>query len=182
MPITQDTGKLSALGWTKVVSDADHVPASIGRVIGIDTGEEKRKLSMSLGCEAFVDFKQTPDLATEIKSISEGLGAHAAIIAAATSAAYEQALGYLRPRGTLVAVGMPNGVLPVSVLQMVAMTLRIVGSAVGNRHDVDEALDIAARGHVKVQYQTKGLSDLPQVFTDMKEGKISGRIVLDIDN
>lgn len=78
-------------------------------------------------------------------------------------------------------VGMPNSILPVSIFKMVLMTHRIVGSAVGNRQDATEALEIASRGKVKVHFVLKGLSDLPSVFDDMINGRIAGRIVLDVD-
>ncbi|GAK64281.1 mannitol-1-phosphate dehydrogenase [Moesziomyces antarcticus] len=151
------------------------------RVIGIDTGDDKKKMSLELGCEVFVDFKSTSDVPSAIKEATGGAGAHAAVVAAATSAAYEQALDYLRPRGTLVIVGMPNSILPVSIFKTVLFTHRIVGSAVGNRQDAVEALEIAATGRVKVQFTLKGLSDLPDVFQAMIDGKIAGRVVLDVD-
>ncbi|EPQ28597.1 uncharacterized protein PFL1_03900 [Pseudozyma flocculosa PF-1] len=151
------------------------------RVIGIDTGEEKRKLSLDLGCEAFVDFKTSSNVAEEIKAVTGGLGAHAAAVAAASAKAYELALTYIRPRGTLVIVGMPVATLPLDIFMTVALAHRIVGSAVGSRRDANEALDIAAQGKVRVVYQLKGLSDLPDVFRDMSEGKITGRVVLDLD-
>lgn len=150
------------------------------RVIGIDTGSDKQHMSLSLGCEVFVDFK-TSDVATAIKAATGGIGAHAAVVAAASSAAYELALDYIRPRGTLVIVGMPNSILPLSIFKTVLMTHKIVGSAVGNRQDAVEALDIASRGKVKVHFTMKGLTDLPHVFQDMIHGRIAGRIVLDVD-
>ncbi|GAC93395.1 alcohol dehydrogenase [Pseudozyma hubeiensis SY62] len=151
------------------------------RVIGIDTGSEKQTMSQQLGCEVFIDFKTTSDVATAIKDATGGIGAHAAVVAAASPAAYELALDYIRPRGTLVIVGMPNSILPVSIFKTVLMTHKIVGSAVGNRQDAVEALEIAARGMVKVHFTLKGLSDLPSVFEDMIQGRIAGRIVLDVD-
>lgn len=150
------------------------------RVIGIDTGEDKKKNSLELGAEIFVDFK-ADDVAATIKEATSGLGAHAAVVAAAGPSAYELALDYIRPRGTLVVVGMPNAILPVSIFKMVLFQHRIVGSAVGNRQDAHEALEIAASGRVKVLYTLKGLSNLREVFEDMIAGKIAGRIVLDVD-
>ncbi|KAJ1026697.1 hypothetical protein NDA16_002295 [Ustilago loliicola] len=151
------------------------------RVIGIDTGSDKEKMSLELGCEVFVDFKSTSDVAAKIKEATDGVGAHAAVVAAASSAAYELALDYIRPRGTLVIVGMPNSILPVSIFKTVLMTHKIVGSAVGNRQDAVEALEIASRGKVKVHFILKSLGDLPKVFDDMINGRIAGRIVLDVD-
>lgn len=152
------------------------------RVIGIDTGSEKEKLSMQLGCEKFIDFMKEADLVKAVKEASiDGHGPHAAIVAASSPKAYEQALDYLRPRGTLVVVGLPVTDIKANVFWTVFKSLTIVGSYVGNRQDAQEALNIAARGKVKAIYKTLGLSDLPQVYDDMHNGKIAGRIVLDLD-
>lgn len=47
-----------------------------------DTGEEKRKLALSLGAERWVDFRESEDLVKDVQSATDGLGPHAAIIAA----------------------------------------------------------------------------------------------------
>ncbi|KAJ1025254.1 hypothetical protein NDA13_004072 [Ustilago tritici] len=151
------------------------------RVIGIDTGKDKEKMSLQLGCEVFIDFNQTADIATKIKEATNNMGAHAAIVTTANPTAYELALHYIRPRGTLVIVGMPNSILPISIFKTVLMTHKIVGSAVGNRQDAVEALEIASRGKVKVHFVLKGLTDLPRVFEDMLDGSIAGKVVLDVD-
>lgn len=57
------------------------------------------------------------------------LGPHAAIVASGSPAAYEQALAYLRPAGTLVLVGLPGDCkVKVDVFQTVFTALRLVGS------------------------------------------------------
>jgi len=45
--------------------------------------------------------------------------------------------------------------------------------------DTAEAIDFLERGKVKVFYKMRGLSELVDVYKEMEEGKISGRIVLD---
>lgn len=80
------------------------------RVVGIDTGDDKRKLLASYGADDFIDFKQHTGkgkLIEEVKRVCGGEGPHAAIITSAGGAAYNEALEYLRPHGTLVAVGLP---------------------------------------------------------------------------
>ena len=137
---------------------------------------------MQLGCEKFIDFMNEKDIIQAVKEASiDGHGPHAAIVAASSPKAYEQALDYLRPRGTLVVVGLPVADIKANVFWTVFKSLTIVGSYVGNRQDAQEALNIAARGKVKAIYKTLGLSDLPQVYDDMHKGKIAGRIVLDLD-
>jgi D-arabinose 1-dehydrogenase-like Zn-dependent alcohol dehydrogenase len=40
------------------------------RVVGIDTGEEKKELVMRLGAEGFVDFKTSSNVIEEVKKIT----------------------------------------------------------------------------------------------------------------
>ncbi|QRW22147.1 Zinc-binding dehydrogenase [Rhizoctonia solani] len=151
------------------------------RVIALDTGDEKKALCQKLGAEAFVDFKSSSDLIEEIKKVADGLGPHAAIVASASSVGYDQALQYLRPGGTLVAVGLPPGAkIEADVFWTVVRSITVKGSYVGNREDARQALDIAARGRVKTTYRVEPLGALPAVFKEMKEGKLAGRVVLDL--
>ncbi|CBQ72223.1 probable ADH1-alcohol dehydrogenase I [Sporisorium reilianum SRZ2] len=153
------------------------------RVIAIDTGADKKHLCESLGAERFIDFKTSKSFVDDIKAATpDGFGPQAAVVAASGAAAYELALDYIRPRGVLVAVGLPGQAdIKANVFFTVFRSVRIVGSYVGNRQDAQEALDIAAAGKVKTHFKTLGLSQLPQVYEDMQSGKIAGRIVLDID-
>jgi alcohol dehydrogenase, propanol-preferring len=151
------------------------------RVIAIDGGEEKRKLCESLGADKWVDFRETKDLVKEIKDITGGEGAHAAVVTTASGAGYAQAVDYLRAGGTLMAVGLPGDAkLEASIWWTVFKSIDILGSYVGNRQDAIEALDIAAKGDVKVVYASKKLDELEQVYEDMKGGKIAGRIVINL--
>lgn len=98
----------------------------------------------------------------EIQKASGGLGPHAAIIVATHESAFKQAVDYLRPGGTLVAVGLPNAPLGVNTFFTVFKSIRIQGSYVGNRQDAAEALQLAADGKVKVHYALKGLDALKE--------------------
>lgn len=90
------------------------------RVVAIDSGEDKRKLVSELGAEKWIDFKETTDIASSVVSATEG-GAHAAVITTGNSAVYSQAIGYLRPKGRLIAVGLPrDGMLSVPIMLLVA--------------------------------------------------------------
>lgn len=174
------------------------------RVIGIDTGSEKEQLVKKLGAEKWIDFKTEKDIVKAVQAATpDGLGPHAAVVAAAGAAAYEQALEYLRPHGVCVAVGLPPDTdIKVPVFWTVFLSKRVVGSYVGNRQDAHEALALAAAGKVKTLYKTLPLADLPKVYgeyrsparfprsvtdssldlaDDMHAGKLTGRIVLDMN-
>ncbi|KZS89781.1 GroES-like protein [Sistotremastrum niveocremeum HHB9708] len=153
------------------------------RVIAIDTGDEKRQLAEKLGAEKWIDFAQTDNLVQSVAAASGGLGPHAAIVTASKAVAYGQAFGYLRPAGTLVAVGLPptaNGNLEANILLLVIKGTKIVGSNVGNRQEAIEALQYAVDGKVKCNYEVRKLADLPHIYESMEKGQVTGRIVIDM--
>ncbi|KAH0835830.1 chaperonin 10-like protein [Lanmaoa asiatica] len=149
-------------------------------IILTDTGAEKQKLCSELGAEKWIDFRETTDIVKAVKEACDGLGAHTAIVTSPYSEGYTQAVDYLRPAATLMAVGLPaDAKFEASIFWTVLKSISIKGSYVGNRQDSIEAIDIAASGKVKVKYISKSLTDLQQVYNDLEEGKVAGRIVLD---
>ncbi|KAJ7503467.1 hypothetical protein B0H11DRAFT_1711333, partial [Mycena galericulata] len=153
------------------------------QVIAVDTGADKKKLCLELGADKWVDFKESKDIVKEIQAITDGFGAHSAVVTAASSSGYQQAIEYLRGGGTLMAVGLPgNASLEASIFFTVFKSISILGSYVGNRQDAVEALDIAARGQVTCKYALKKLHDLSSVYEAMTKGEIAGRVVLEMPN
>ncbi|KIJ37010.1 hypothetical protein M422DRAFT_232219 [Sphaerobolus stellatus SS14] len=151
------------------------------RVLAIDTSEDKKNLSLKLGAEKFIDFKTSKNLVQDIRDATDGLGPLAAIVTAANPDAYAEAIDYLRPGGTLVAVGLPGGgKLAADIFFTVFKSIKIVGSYVGNRQDAVEALQIASLGKVKTFLAKKPLSELAATYKGMEEGKVVGRVVLEI--
>lgn len=152
------------------------------RVVAIDTGKEKKELCLKLGAEKWIDFRETKDLVEDIKAATDGLGPHAAIVTAANSSAYEQAVDYLREGGTLMAVGLPGTAkLNASIFFTVVKSISILGSYVGNRQDAREAIAIAASGKVKCHYVLKPLNALKEVYEGMEAGTVVGRVVLSMN-
>lgn len=80
------------------------------------------------------------------------MGAAGVVMCTASNAAYGQALSFLRFGGTLVCVGVPEGdPVPIAGADPASLLIqekRIVGSAVGNRKDAIETMNLAARGIV----------------------------------
>ncbi|EXJ96395.1 alcohol dehydrogenase [Capronia coronata CBS 617.96] len=160
------------------------------RMIGIDMGE-KEQLSRDCGAEVFLDLSNysrdddgTNKLVEDVKAATGGFGAAAVVICTASNAAYAQGLKFLRFRGTLVCVGVPEGdPVPIATANpgvILTHELRIVGSAVGNRKDAIDTLAMAARGIVKTHVEIQPMSKLIEVFERMEKGKLQGRVVLDL--
>lgn len=145
-------------------------------MIAIDSGVEKQRMLAKYGVQDFIDFKNfsTEDaLVEEVKRVSGGRGPHvspfanvrepkkgtrltfcrpkASVVFSSGATAYNTALKYLRPRGTLVCVGLPavssgtrsrhealekliarpgqNATLQAEIYTTVCTGLRIVGSS-----------------------------------------------------
>nr|OQO20877.1 Alcohol dehydrogenase 1 [Rachicladosporium sp. CCFEE 5018] len=152
------------------------------RTIAIDSGDEKKKMCLEeLGSHAFIDFATSKNVVKDVQAATEdGLGPHAVILVAVNEKPFQQAAEYVRPRGTVICIGLPAGAyLRAPVFESVIKMITIKGSYVGNRKDTSEALEFYRRGLIKVPYKTVGLSELQKVYDLMHEGKIAGRYVLD---
>ena len=95
-----------------------------------------------------------------------------------------EVLAARRVSARVVCVGMPEGkaqgLMGAFPTAMVGGMKSLVGSAVGNRAEAKEVLEMAARGVVKVSYRTEPMEKLQDVFEEMKEGRLQGRVVLDL--
>merc|ERR1712093_35814 len=152
------------------------------RTIAIDSGDEKKKMCLEqLGSHAFVDFATSKNVVKDVQAATEdGLGPHAVILVAVNEKPFQQAAEYVRPRGTVVAIGLPAGAyLKAPVFESVIKMVTIKGSYVGNRADTAEALEFYRRGLIKAPFKVVGLSELQKVYDLMHEGKIAGRYVVD---
>ncbi|KAF2857926.1 GroES-like protein [Piedraia hortae CBS 480.64] len=152
------------------------------RTIAVDSGDEKKKLCEKLGSYAFVDFAKSKDVIKEVQEATEdGLGPHAVLLVAVNEKPFQQAAAYVRPRGSVVCIGLPaNAEFKALVFDTVIRMINIRGSYVGNRKDTTEAIEFFRRGVIDVPIETVGLSELPSVYEKMEKGQIQGRYVLDM--
>jgi propanol-preferring alcohol dehydrogenase len=111
------------------------------KVLALDMGV-KEQLCRSLGADEFVDFTKFTDdasLATEIKKLTGG-GARTVLMCSSSTKAYDQAVGWLGFRGTLVCLGVPEGVrVPIGgaiVEPMIAQELTIFGKIIRSQSDI----------------------------------------------
>ncbi|CAG7919509.1 unnamed protein product [Penicillium olsonii] len=159
------------------------------RVIGIDHGS-KEGIVKDSGAEHFIDITQFPKddkgaaLTEYVQSLTDGVGAHAAIVCTAANAAYAQALPLLRFQGVLVCVGIPEhepqAIATAHPSAMIGKQISITGSAVGSRVEAVETMEFAARGILKAHYRVEKMEALTEVFKEMSEGRVQGRVVLDL--
>ncbi|KFY67399.1 hypothetical protein V496_01590 [Pseudogymnoascus sp. VKM F-4515 (FW-2607)] len=150
-------------------------------VLAVDGGSEKGALCKKLGARTYIDYQASKRLVADIKAATdESIGPHAVLLIAPFEKPFQQATDYIRPRGTIVAIGMPaNAHLRAPVFDTVVKMITIKGSYVGNRRDTAEALQFFARGLVSAPFEVMGLSHLQEIFERLRAGKVTGRIVVD---
>jgi len=93
--------------------------------------------------------------------------------------AYDEAFKSVKRGGRVVAVGLPNGNMSVPIVACVLNGIELVGSIVGTRQDLQEALQLAKLHKITCKVQKRKLEDINEIFDDMLNYKISGRVVLD---
>ncbi|KAJ5698070.1 hypothetical protein N7462_000075 [Penicillium macrosclerotiorum] len=150
------------------------------RVIAVDTGEDKRALSLSSGAEAFVDFR-TEDVAQRVLDITAE-GAHATIVVPGTKEAFQMAPRLVRNMGHIICVGLPRNdiELPISATLCAARGLTIKGSSVGSEKQMEELLQLALDGVITPAIEVFEFSETSNLIQRITNDAILGRAVVKI--
>ncbi len=147
-------------------------------VIAVDVSDDKLELARECGADNIVNAA-TAQAYKDIKKLTAG-GAHVVMVTSGSRTAYETALRSLRRGGTLSVVGMAPEPISVSTVALVSGEYKIVASAVGTREDLHEVLQLASQGSVKCRIELRPFSEVDKVLNEMKEGRLLGRVVLEI--
>ncbi|ELQ6226376.1 alcohol dehydrogenase AdhP [Cronobacter turicensis] len=107
-------------------------------------------------------------------------GAHGVLVTAVSPKAFAQATTMMRRGGTMVLNGLPPGKFDLSIFDMVLDGTTVRGSIVGTRKDLQEALDFAGHNKVAAEIAVEPLENINDIFDRMRNGKITGRIVVDM--
>lgn len=146
-------------------------------VIAIDINDEKLAFAKEMGA----DFTINPLKEDSAKVIQEKIGgAHAAVVTAVSKVAFNAAVDCVRAGGRVVAIGLPPETMDLSIPRIVLDGIEIVGSLVGTRQDLAEAFQFGAEGLVVPLVQLRSLDEANDIFQEMRDGKIQGRMVIDM--
>lgn len=74
---------------------------------------------------------------------------------------------------------MPKENLSISVIDLIIREIQLIGSMVGTRKDLQEALELAKLRKITCKVTKCKLEDINEVFENMTNYKISGRVVID---
>jgi propanol-preferring alcohol dehydrogenase len=146
-------------------------------VAAIDISKDKLDLAKSLGADLTVNALEE-DPGTFLKKETGGM--HGVLVTAVSPIAFKQGISALRRKGTIALNGLPPGNFDLPIFETVLNRYTVRGSIVGTRKDLQEAVDFALEGKVKVTVHTAKLEDINTTFDKMRAGKIDGRVVMTI--
>jgi propanol-preferring alcohol dehydrogenase len=109
-------------------------------------------------------------------------GVQASIVTVPLIIAFDQAFESVKRCGRIIAVGMPKGNMSVPISRWVTNGIELIGSTLGSRQDLQEALDFAKLHRITCKVEKRKLKDINQIFDDMSNYKINGRIVIDFSD
>ena len=105
-------------------------------------------------------------------------GVDAALVFTNSIQAMEQAIKSVKRTGTVVLVGLTTQDLTISVTEMVLKGLRIAGSFLGTRQDLEAVFRLAREQQIRPAVETFGLDQTPEVLARLNAGEIRGRAVV----
>ncbi|MBM7700636.1 alcohol dehydrogenase AdhP [Kurthia huakuii] len=148
------------------------------KVVAFDISDEKLAFAKELGADATVN-SLNEDPSEKAKELTGGKGLDATVITAVAKTPFNQAIDVVKAGARVVAVGLPVDKMDLDIPRLVLDGIQVVGSLVGTRQDLQEAFQFAAEGKVVPKVALRPLEDINDIFEEMEQGKITGRMVID---
>jgi D-arabinose 1-dehydrogenase-like Zn-dependent alcohol dehydrogenase len=145
--------------------------------IVVDIDPKKREAAKAAGADLVFDGG-TPDAAAQIVAATNG-GAWAVIDLVGSSATARLGIDSLIKGGKYIIVGLYGGDITLSLPPFPMRAITIQGSYVGSLPEMRELIELVRRtGLPPVPVATRPLDDVNAVMSELRAGKIVGRVVL----
>jgi propanol-preferring alcohol dehydrogenase len=152
------------------------------RPIAVDLDPGKLELATRLGAVATVQAGPS-DVPAQLKAIAGAAGLRAAIVVAPAPSAFTQAIEAISPGGAVIFIALPakdRDTLPVSISTLANFEKRLIGSNVGTRADLLEAVELALTAGILSDVETLPLRDANAALDRLRRGGVPGRLVLTV--
>ena len=148
-------------------------------VIAIENNSNKIEFMRDLGADIAVDASKFTEeqFVAELLARTNGAGCAASINAAPSAAAMSLSLRVLKNGGTAVLIALNPQEIVLPLRDIIFRGLKIVGSIVGSRLDMMEAMNLASRGCVLARSHVCGMESYENVLSDFRKNSYEGRVV-----
>ena len=145
------------------------------RVAVISSTPEKEKEAHELGAELFINAAK--DNITEVLQSWDG-GADVILAPAPSTDIMEACFPGLARHGTLVVLGVTDAELKLAPTDFILGERRVIGSLIGSRTDIQDALTFAVAHGIKPRITRFPLEQVGDAIQQMQQGNLRGRGVV----
>jgi NADPH:quinone reductase-like Zn-dependent oxidoreductase len=149
------------------------------RTIVTSSSDRKLERVRSLGADAVINYRTTPDWDREALRLTGGLGVdHVVEVGGAET--LPRSLGAVRPNGHIAVIGvLSGGSAQIPLFPMLVKQVRLQGIYVGSRLFFERMNDAISQNTLKpIIDRTFSFEEAPDAFRYMESGDHSGKIVL----
>jgi len=151
------------------------------KIIACDIDAGKLREAEALGATKVINTRDADALAQLQKLSAGSLGAVMDFVGMPATA--NLGIAALRKGGRYVLVGLFGGELTLSMPPIAQRAIGVVGSYVGNLQELKEVVKLAQAGKFKPSpVETRPATEANRSLTELKEGKVLGRVVLDMES
>lgn len=152
------------------------------RVIAADISDEKLAVCKQWGADEVINVHAAQDVAAEVKRLTDGKGADAAVDYVGHAATFQAAIDSLARAGRAVVIGGQQGKVNVTQYDLVATEKVITGSRHSTRAELIETFEIMARGLIKpVIGKRVHFTQVEELFQDLAAERLLARGALTYD-
>lgn len=144
-----------------------------------DIDPAKRQAALDNGALGVID-PAAPDAIQQVRAAStHGRGLRAGIDLVGNPATAQLVIDSLVKGGKLVAVGLMGGAITVPLPFFPMKALTIEGNYVGSLQDMRELMELVRERHIAAPpVTTRPLDEAQSAIDDLRQGKVTGRVVL----
>ena len=164
------------------------VTAKGGRVIATAGSEDKLEIARGLGADAAINYRESADLAAEVRTANGGNGVDVAYDGVG-KATFDASLASLRPRGLMVLFGGASGQVPPFDIQRLNasgslfLTRPTLGSYTATRAELLErgtsVLGDIAAGRLAIEVGGRyPLTEAAAAYDDLEARRTTGKLLL----
>ncbi len=182
LPIDDDEW-LCVMGAGGLGLNAVSIAKAMGakNIVCVDLDSDALAAAKDMGASATINAKEIPDVIGELQKVT-GNQLLAVVDTVGNEITSHNAVQALVKTGRYVVVGLHGGSfkMPLPMLPQKALTVR--GSYVGSCRDLKELVALVRTGKVKeMPVSTRPLDQADATLQDLRDGKITGRVVLTTD-
>lgn len=155
--------------------------AAGARVIAIADSPAKATLARSAGADDVVLLgpEGYGPVAEQVRALTDGLGSDHFVELVGTADSMLAGIRGLGRRGTAVLIGYTGEDLTINPIELILSEVRVVGSVAAAKEDLETAVQLAARGELSAQIDTRyPITDLATGLDRLRRREVQGRNVL----